>query len=58
MTVDSLAFQYWAAIERARIEEYGFIVTDTAKPRSAPARKIHSPKRRLFKKRRTQKSRR
>lgn len=58
MTVDSLAFQYWAAMVRARIAEYGFIVPDTAKPRPASARKVHSRKRRPFKKPRTQKSRR
>lgn len=58
MTMDSLAFQYWAAMVRARNAAFGFIVPDTARPRSTPVRKIHPRKRRPFKKRRAPKSRR
>lgn len=55
MSLENLTLQHWAAMERARIAAFGFIVPDMPRRQSRPAPKLRSPKRRPIKKRRSQK---
>ena len=55
MSLENLTLLHWAAMERARIAAFGFIVPDTPRRISRPALKLRSPQRRPIKKRRSQK---
>lgn len=55
MSLENLTLLHWAAMERARIAIFGFIVPDTPRRRSRPVLERRSPKRRPIKMRRSRK---
>lgn len=58
MSLRELMRLHWAAMERARIEAFGFIVPDDARRRrKKPVLKVRPSKRRPVKKKRVQKFR-